>query len=148
MLNMAKKKDFKLDVLKQKKTIKQYPKFFFSGLIGVIVNISILYTLTDLFLMHYLISAICAAVIASTCNFVLNKTWTFKEEIEDDFWEKYFKFGVVRVFVIFISLVLLFLLTEYLHLYYLISQFISITLMGIISFLAHKIWVFENYKVS
>lgn len=143
-----KKKDFKLEVLKQKKTIKQYPKFFISGLVCAVINLSILYTLTELTGLYYLISAIIAVVISSTCNFVLNKTWTFKEDFENKFFEEYLKFGIVRVVVVGIGLVLLFLLTEYAHIYYIYSQIIAIAVVGTISFLAHKIWVFEKYRIG
>ena len=145
---MKKKKDFKLDVLKQKKTIKQYPKFFIAGLICAIVNLSILYSLTELVGFHYLISAIIAAIISSSCNFVINKTWTFKEDFEEKFFEKYFKFSIVRFIAVTIGLGLLFLLTEYAHIYYIYSQIIAIALVGVISFLAYKVWVFEKYKIG
>lgn len=143
-----KKKEFKLDVLKQKKTIKQYPKFFISGLICAVINLSILYTSTELIGIHYIISAIIAAVISSTCNFVFNKTWTFKEDFEDKFFEKYLKFSIVRVIAVSIGLGLLFLLTEYAHIYYIYSQIVAIAVVGTISFFAHKIWVFEKYKIG
>ena len=143
-----KKSDFKLDVLKQKRTIKQYPKFFIAGVIGIVINLFILYTLTELFSVYYLISAIIAAFISATCNFMINKTWTFKEDIEEKFWQKYLKFGIVWITVISISLGILYLLTEYLHLYYLVSQIIALTVVGFISFLAHKIWVFEKYRLG
>lgn len=143
-----KKKDFKLGVLKQKKTIKQYPKFFIAGLFCAIVNLLILYALTELTGLHYLISAIIAAVISSSFNFVFNKTWTFKEDFEDKFFEEYLKFGIVRFLAVLIGLVLLFLLTEYAHIYYIYSQIIAIAVVGAISFLAHKIWVFEKYRLG
>ncbi len=145
---MKKKKSFKIKVLTQKRTVRQYPKFILTGIIGVIVNLSILYTLTELFNVYYLISAIIAAVISATCNFMINKTWTFKEDIGERFWQKYLKFGIVWFTVILISLGILYLLTEYLHLYYLVSQFIALTVVGFISFLAHKIWVFEKYRLG
>ncbi len=143
-----KKKEFKLDVLKQKKTIKQYPKFFISGVFCAVINLSILYTSTELIGIHYILSAIIAAAISSTCNFVFNKTWTFKEDFENKFFEKYLKFGIVRVVVVGIGLVLLFLLTEYAHIYYIYSQIIAIAVVGTISFVAHKVWVFEKYRIG
>ena len=143
-----KKKEFKLDVLTQKRTIKQYQKFFVSGLICAVINLSILYTSTELIGIHYILSAVIAAAISSTCNFVFNKTWTFKEDFEDKFFEKYLKFGVVRVVVVGIGLILLFLLTEYAHIYYIYSQIIAIAVVGTISFIAHKVWVFEKYRLG
>ena len=144
---MEKKKDFKLEVLTQKKTIRQYPKFIIIGILGIIINLSILYTLTELVHFYYLFSAIIAALISATCNFMLNKTWTFKEDIGQRFWQKYLKFVVVWVVVISISLGILYILTEYLHLYYLFSQIISLVIVGVITFLAHKIWIFGKYRV-
>ena len=143
-----KKSDFKLDVLTQKRTINQYPKFFIAGLFCAVINLSILYTSTELLGLHYIISAIIAAALSSTCNFVFNKTWTFKEDFEDKFFEKYLKFGVVRVVVVVLGLGVLFLLTEYAHIYYIYSQIIAIAIVGVISFVAHKVWVFEKYRIG
>lgn len=142
-----KKSNFNLNVLTQKRTIGQYPKFFISGLFCAIINLSILFTSTELLGLHYLMSAIIAAVISSTCNFVFNKTWTFGEDFEDDFWEKYLRFGMVRVIAVSVGLVILFLLTDYYEMYYITSQIIAITIVGVLSFVAHKVWVFEKYRI-
>lgn len=141
-----KKSNFNLKVLTQKRTIGQYPKFFIAGLFCAIINLSILYTSTELIGLHYLISAIIAAVVGSTCNFVFNKTWTFSEDFEDKFWEKYLKFSIIRVIAVTIGLGLLFLLTEYAYIYYIYSQIIAIIIVGAISFVFHKAWVFEKYR--
>ena len=109
---------------------------------------SILYTSTELIGLHYIVSAIIAAVISSTCNFVFNKTWTFGEDFEDNFWKKYLKFGVVRVVVVGMGLGILFLLTDYAHIYYIYSQVIAIAIVGVLSFVAHKVWVFEKYRMG
>jgi dolichol-phosphate mannosyltransferase len=143
-----KKSDFKLDVLTQKRTMKQYPKFFICGVLGAIINLIILYVLTEYFGIYYLISALIAFIVSSSLNFVLNKTWTFKEDIEDEFFQKYLKFGAVRFIVLGISIGFLFVLTEYFRIYYIISQTIALAIVGVISFVAHKVWVFEKYRLG
>jgi len=145
---MKKKKDFKLDVLTQKKTMNQYPKFFICGLIGIIINLITLYILTEIFGVYYLLSAFIALILSSSLNFILNKVWTFKEEIEDGFIGKYFKFGAVRVVGLLVSLGILYILTEYFNLYYMISQTISLIIVGFISFFIYKIWIFEKYRLG
>jgi len=57
--------------------LNQYLKYCIVGGTGVVINFSILYSLTTFLDIHYLISNIFAIGTAMTSNFILNRNWTF-----------------------------------------------------------------------
>jgi dolichol-phosphate mannosyltransferase len=128
----------------KKNVIKEFFKFCVVGGIGTLINISILYLLTEKIKVYYIISAIFSFVIAMSSNFLLNKIWTFKEGVKSGIRKKYFQFFLVSLSALFVNLLFLYFFTEILGIYYLISQILAIGLALIINFLGNKIWTFSK----
>ncbi len=128
----------------KKNVITEFFKFAFVGLIGTIINLIILYSLTEFLGIYYIISAIFAFIIAATNNFILNKTWTFNEKISYKTLDKYSQFFSVSLVALLINISFLYILTEFLGIHYLISQVIAIGLALSINFLGNKIWTFSR----
>ena len=120
----------------------QLAKFAIAGAIFAIVNILILYILTDFLGIYYILSSIIAFILGSTGNFLLNKKWTFKERIRHDFLKKYTKAISVNIGAVIITITLLFILTEFLNVYYLISQAIAMIVAFFINFIGNKKIIF------
>jgi len=128
----------------KKNVIKEFFKFAFVGLIGTLINIGILYSLTEFFKVYYLISAILAFIVAATSNFFLNKVWTFKEGVKESILKKYLLFFGVSIIALVVNLFFLYVFTEYFGIYYIVSQIIAIGIALIINFLGNKIWTFNK----
>jgi len=124
--------------------INEFFKFAFVGFIGTIINLVILASFTEFLKIYYLLSAVFAFVAAATSNFILNKIWTFKEEIKHKFLGKYLKFFLVSVVALLVNLFFLYVFTEFLGIYYLISQILAIGIAFIINFSGNKIWTFKR----
>jgi putative flippase GtrA len=124
--------------------IKQFITFSIVGTIGLFINLTIVFVLTEYFKFYYMISAIFAFMVAVTSNYLLNKTFTFKEKLNSKFTHKYIKFFGVSIIALCINLVFLYLITEFLHFYYLISQTISIGIAMLINFFGNKNWTFKK----
>jgi putative flippase GtrA len=60
------------------------PKFLSVALIGVLVNITIMYLLVSIFLFYYLIAQIAATGIVLIWNFLGNRLWTFRVDSVED----------------------------------------------------------------
>ena len=133
-----------LTIKYKKEVIHQFIKFGIVGLIGTIINLFILFLLTDLAGVYYLFSAIIAFFIAMTSNFILNKIWSFKEKINDEFRKKWGQFFIVSLAALIINLIFLYILTELLKIHYIISQAMAIVIAMIINFLGNKIWTFSK----
>jgi len=127
-----------------KKILGQFFSFAFVGLIGTFINIAILYMLTEMLGIYYILSAIFSFIIAATSNFILNKTWTFKEKLNERILNKYLQFFLVSLTALIVNLFFLYAFTEFLKIYYLISQVLAIGIALIINFLGNKIWTFSK----
>jgi dolichol-phosphate mannosyltransferase len=128
----------------KKNIIKEFVKFGIVGGIGTLINIVILYLLTEKAGVYYLISAIFSFFVAMSSNFILNKIWTFKEGVNLGIGKKYLQFGLVSVSALLVNLFFLYIFTEVLGIYYIISQILAIGIALIINFLGNKIWTFSK----
>tara|TARA_Y100000310_G_scaffold339655_1_gene432976 strand:+ start:3578 stop:4669 length:1092 start_codon:yes stop_codon:yes gene_type:complete len=128
----------------KKNVIREFFKFVIVGGIGTIVNILILYLLTEKVGVYYIFSAIISFIVAMTSNFTLNKVWTFKENIKLDAGKKYLQFGLVSVSALLVNLFFLYIFTEIFGIYYIISQIFAIGIALIINFLGNKVWTFAK----
>jgi dolichol-phosphate mannosyltransferase len=128
----------------ERKNIIQFFKFAIIGVINTLINLLCLYVFTEFFHIYYLISAVMAFLFAVTNSFILNKIWTFKEKISYNSKTKYIKFMIISIIALMINLLVLYILTDIFHIYYLISQIIAIVLSLWINFFGNKIWTFRD----
>ena len=128
--------------------IFEFIKFCIVGFLGTAINFIILYLLTDIFKIYYIISAIFAFFVAMNNNYILNKVWTFGENINIKFNQRYVKFFIVSVVSLLFNLSFLYFFTEFLKIHYLISQIFSIIPSIAINFLGNKFWTFKNNGVA
>ena len=138
----------------RKPTLAQFIKFCIVGGIGVIVNLAVLYSVVELarpFIQvdtfFILLASTIAFMAAVTSNFFLNKLWTFKksERIrpEKGIWQ-YLKFTLVCLAGLGVNLVVLYLLIEFMHLWYILAQLLAIIVAVSVNFTGSKLWVFER----
>jgi len=128
----------------RRKVIDEFFKFGLVGILGTLINLFILYIFTEFVGIYYLVSAIIAFFVAVTHNFILNKLWTFKEKISHLFTKKYIQFFIVSIFSLVINLIFLYIFTEFLNIYYMISQALAIGISFIANFIGNKIWTFKK----
>jgi dolichol-phosphate mannosyltransferase len=104
-------------------------KFGTVGLSGVIVNMGLLYVLTEYFNLFYLVSAAFAVETSIIWNYVWNESWTFShigESSLTDFFERLGKFNLVSLVGLALNLTVLYALTDYANLHYMFSNLIAI----------------------
>ncbi len=129
--------------LPQKKHLfTQLFKFALVGIGGTFVNVFILYVMTERFGVYYLLSAIFSFLLAVVFNFILNKTWTFKEKVHTQAVNKFGKFFFVSLFALLINIIILYVFTDFFGVYYIYSQIVAIGFSFAINFLGNKIWTF------
>ncbi len=119
--------------------ISQITRFLSTGGLGVIAYYLILYILTDLIGMKYILSAIIASLVNFSLNFVLQKFWTFKSKGTKDIYRQLGKYAIMTTAFFIINLVLLYILVEYVHLWYLLAQFFITVLLTATSYLVSKL---------
>ena len=124
--------------------MRQFIKFAVVGGIGTVINLAVLYTLTEYAGMFYLYSATAAFVVAVINNFVLNTVWTFGHALGENTAGKFAKFAAVSLASLAVNLCVLWFFTELAGIYYLVSQVLAIGVALIINFFGNKLWTFRN----
>ena len=119
-------------------------KFSLVGLSGVVVNLGTLYILTSMGL-FYLLSGLIAVELSLLTNFFVNRLWTFKKiSGRIRFTHALFKDHLVRSVGMVIKLACLFVLTNYLGLFYILSMLIGIAIATMWNFLGNIRWVWRG----
>jgi dolichol-phosphate mannosyltransferase len=122
---------------------KQAIKYYTVGGSGVLVNLGILYALTDLAGYWYIASQIIAISVSITSNFLFNRFWTFGESIEDQRNSvMYLKFLIVSLIGMGIQLGITFVLVENISLYYMYAAGIGIIIAGGLNYVVNRRWTF------
>ncbi|MBU2265109.1 GtrA family protein, partial [Patescibacteria group bacterium] len=106
--------------------------------LGVLLYYLILYILTDVAGMWYMISAVIASVVNYGSNFVLQKFWTFRNKKTNDIHRQAFKYAIMVTSLFLANLLFLYMLVEYARLWYLVAQVIATILLTIISYLVSR----------
>jgi dolichol-phosphate mannosyltransferase len=122
---------------------KHAAKYYAVGASGILVNLGLLYYLTEYVGLWYFLSYALAISVSITSNFILNKFWTFRDSIDS---QKtivmYVKFVSVSLVGMAIQLGSVYVLVESLTVYYMLAALISICIAGAINFIINRRWTF------
>jgi len=122
---------------------KHAAKYYAVGASGILVNLGLLYYLTEYVGLWYFLSYALAISVSITSNFILNKFWTFRDSIDS---QKtivmYVKFVSVSLVGMAIQLGSVYVLVESLTVYYMLAALISICIAGAINFIINRHWTF------
>lgn len=108
---------------------KKVIKFGLVGLSGIFVNMGVLYYLTEFVGFYYLVSSLFAIELSILNNFVWNDLWTFKGTGQHRMasrWHRVISFHAVSAGGLVINMGILYFLTSFVGVYYLISNIIGI----------------------
>jgi dolichol-phosphate mannosyltransferase len=113
-------------------------KFSIVGVIGAGINTGFLWVLTDVAGLFYLFSAVVAIEIAILTQFLMNDRWTFKEtktQHLEQLITRVFKSNVWRSGGLAVNVGVLYLLTEYMGVYYLLSNIVGIVCAFLLNYI-------------
>lgn len=121
---------------------EQIAKFLVSGVIAATVNLSLLYTFTDIFHLWYIASSWIAFIITFFVSFALQRYWTFNNREQHLIRRQIIMYFAVAIMNVGINTALIYALVEYFQLHYLVAQFIALGLISIESFFVYKRVIF------
>ncbi len=124
----------------------EFIKFAMVGASGAVLNIAVLYVLTEYFHVYYMISSVFSFAAAATSNYIWNKKWTFGESLRVSFLKKYRRFFAVSVIALSVNMVFLYIFTAIFGIYYILSQALAIGAAFLVNFSGNKIWVFPGER--
>lgn len=126
--------------------IRGYIQYSLVGFVGFGVHLLILWLLTDIVGLWYLLSATIAIVVAALNNYTLNYLWTFKDRKEyiDNKVIGYFKYLLSRGFTEGLYLGLLYLMTDIAGVHYITSSIIVQFATAIVGYLIAVKWIWRR----
>lgn len=125
---------------------KRFFKFCLVGFSGVFVNISLLWILTEFVGLFYLISAVFSIQASILSNFMLNEIWTFKDRRlkKRSALKRAWRFGLISFGGLAINAAILYALTAYLGVFYLLSNLFGIAGATLWNFKANVLWTWKK----
>lgn len=132
--------------MQRKGELRRFFKFCVVGLSGVLVNMGLLWLLTEFAGFPYLISAGFSIESSIISNFVLNDYFTFADRRSPkakSFLNRLLKFNLVSLAGLAINIGVLWLLTEVFGVYYLLSNLCGIAVATLWNYLINTWWTWR-----
>ncbi|MFX1504269.1 MAG: GtrA family protein [Promethearchaeota archaeon] len=133
-----------LNLFFSKTFIIQGIRFAVVGGIGTLVNLSLLYILTEIYGILYLISEAFAFTVSVIHNYFWNKSFTFEEDIKEKVVGKGMKFTIICIIAMIVNLTVLFILVEFFGIFYLLAEIGAICVAFFVNFFGNRFWTFRH----
>ncbi|MFW5865822.1 MAG: glycosyltransferase [Nanoarchaeota archaeon] len=126
---------------------KKFLKFAVVGLSGVIVNFGILVSLTELASLFYVYSSAIAVEVSIITNFLFNNFWTWrKNNHKNSFIGRLLRFNLVSLIALVLNVSVLYLLTEYVGMWYVFANAFGILAGVLVNFTINDRWTFKTRR--
>ena len=111
-----------------------------------IVDIGLLYLLTEYLYIHYIISASLSFIAGLLVNYIISTHWVFDKEssIVTNKSLEFLFFSLIGIIGLGLNDALIWAFTEFLGLYYILSKIITAVLVYLWNFLARKYFIFNK----
>lgn len=130
------------------RSLGRFLKFCLVGGSGVMVNMGLLWLLTEAAGVFYLASSAVAVECAILNNFLWNDVWTFRDRRADG-WParlgRLARFNLVSLAGLGLNVLVLWLFTERMGVYYLLSNLIGIAAATMWNFLVNSRWTWKGH---
>lgn len=129
--------------------LRRFMKYCIVGLSGVFINMFFLWFFTEILRLPYLIASPIAIELAIINNFSLNNCWTFKGNTnKSPVLIKLAKFNTISMGGLLVNMTILFMLTEFLQLYYLLSNLTAILAATLWNYLLNVSYTWQERSPS
>ncbi len=123
----------------------EFGKYSLSTLIAFCFDVLTLFLLTEIFSFHYMISALLAVSAGFTINYILNIKWVFKNRrFKKNIILEYNLMVLISIGTSLINIILIWILTDLLLIYYILSKFIASIFSFILKFSLKRNFLFSH----
>ena len=128
--------------------MKRFLKFATVGASGIIVNQGLLWFFTEVAGLYYLLSSAIGIETSIITNFILNEKWTFRDRSKGKkgMLRRGAKFNTVSVAGLLINISVLYFCTEFLGIYYLLSNLFGIFAAFLWNYFVNLGWTWRADK--
>lgn len=133
---------FLLKLLNKYKTVV---KFVFAGATATATHFFILFALTDIFHLWYIISTTFGYIGGFFVSFTLQKFWTFRDRSRR--WRRQmFLYFLVSLTGLGINTAMMYILVDYFGLWYILAQLITVSFIAVGNFIVYRLIIFKKSK--
>lgn len=136
-----------IELLERLKKYDRVFRYLIAGGIAFLINIVVLYALTDILHIYYMISTVGAFLVAFGVSFVLQKFWTFRDHSRDQLHVQLPLYLGMQVANLALNAGLMYALVEFLHIWYILSQTIITTVLAAVVYFVNKLYIFKPQDV-
>lgn len=129
----------------QKEDMKLFVGYVLFAGFATLVDLGLLYSLSEFFHIWYLYSAVFAYFMGMVTNYLLNKYFNFKNKNKQIFMQ-FGLFGIVALVGLGINQLVLYSLVEFAKLWYISAKIIAIFVGLVWSFYGHKKLTFNIFR--
>ena len=140
------------------KLVSTFIKYLLVGLPNAVIYFGSLYLLTSVLGLWYMLSVCIAVALQAVTSFLLHRIWTwrFRKAAMGSpvTLYRFIKYLIVTIGGVLLGLAVIYVLTEYAHLWYMASTVISSAILQVLTFLANNYWTWgrgegqEMHKIS
>ncbi len=117
-------------------------RYIVAGVVGVAVNVGVLYGLTRFFGVWYLAASVVSFIISLLVSFALQKMWTFQDRGMELAGRQFLVYLAIALFNLGLNSLCMYFFTSILGIWYVMSQLLSSGLIAISSFFLYRAFVF------
>lgn len=133
-------------LLLTKKIYKRFEEFWLysiGGAISFVVDFGMLLVLTEYIGFYYLVSATLSVIMAIVVNYAWQRHVTFKSK-EKNLAKQFSKFVVISIIAIGINILLMYIIVDIIHLWYVVAKIIVTIVLWVWNFFGNKYFTFAN----
>lgn len=133
----------KLFVQPTDNSMLQLIRYCFVGGFAFMVDAGGLYVLTEYAGMYYLLSATISFIAGLVVNYLLSTSWIFRKSKLANRWTEFVIYSAIGVVGLGMNALFLYVFTDWLHIYYMMSKIITAAMVMLWNFFARKIILFK-----
>ncbi len=130
----------KSQIKKHKKLIDQILKFGVVGGLAFLIDYGLLYVLTEFVGIHYLISSVISFTVSLIFNYILSIKWVF-DVTKKQTAKEITIFVILSVIGLGINQVVMYVGSDLLHIYYMLTKIIATAIVMVWNFVTRKIFI-------
>lgn len=119
-------------------------RYLFVGGFAFLVDYGLLVLLTEVFGLHYLVSATLSFLAGLVVNYLLSTSWIFRRSTLENKWTEFLIFAIIGVVGLGLNNLLLYLFTDKCGIHYMISKLLTTALVMLWNFGARKMILFNK----
>ena len=129
-------------------TIVQLFRYIWVGGLSFVIDYISLFLFTEYLHINYLISAAIAFILGLITNYQLSTIWVFNNSRLNNKFTEFTIFSIIGIIGLGLNEIIIYICSEFLNLYYMISKLISTVVVFFWNFMGRKYILFTNYNTK